>query len=73
LHLLAHEIEPLESPESAVWLAQVQCGIVKTSCWDQSKLLAPMVDFPCPATTRQTALCVVRLARVVTPFGRRAA
>src|SRR5947199_179404 len=41
------------SPPLASWRAQVQCGMVKTSCCDDWKLCPPMNERPSPATTRQ--------------------
>src|ERR1700741_1885870 len=46
------------SPSIAWWLAQVQCGIVNTSCCDQAKLCSPTVERPLPETTRQIMLQV---------------
>src|SRR5262249_9326814 len=43
-------------PPRASWRAQVQCGMVKTSCWDHSKVASPMLERPSPATTRHTML-----------------
>src|SRR6188472_3851866 len=34
------------------WRAQVQCGMVNTSCFDHSNVFSPTVDLPCPETTR---------------------
>src|SRR6516164_4251838 len=36
--------------------AQVQCGMVNTSCCDHSNVFSPTVERPSPATTRQTTL-----------------
>ena len=54
-----------ESILRASWLAQVQWGTVNTSWRDHSKRCSPMVERPSPATTRQIALYVVRVARVL--------
>src|SRR6266404_3733747 len=48
--------------------AQVQCGMVKTSCCDHSKVSSPMLERPSPAITRHTTLYVARFLRVVMPL-----
>src|SRR5262249_55418347 len=61
------------SPAFAWWRAQVQCGMVKTSCSDQSKVWSAMCERPSPRTTRHTTLKVARFMRVQAPALRRAA
>src|SRR5579871_3946665 len=61
------------SPPRAAWLANVQCGIVNTSCCDHSNVCSPTVERPSPDTTRQMALWVARRGRVVWPLLRRTA